>query len=118
MSTLPSGEYSLASAWFHLPKITASSFSFKIEITIFNKRNASTCVPQVISLCRNSLFFSALGIGALGYGREGAIVKSSRRLDGCYPGQRQCTLMPGHGGNLKTATLEWVPGGRGKVSRA
>lgn len=56
MSTLPSGIYFLASARFHLPQITTSSFGFKIEITIFNKWNASTCVPQVMSLCRNSLF--------------------------------------------------------------
>ena len=47
-------------------------------------------------------------------GERGAIVKSSHLLDGCYLGQLQCTLQPGHGGNLKIATLEWVPGGRGK----
>lgn len=61
----PSGMYFLASAGFHLSKITASSFSFKIEITIFNKRSAFTRVPQVMSLCKNSLFFR--GIGAVGY---------------------------------------------------
>lgn len=53
-----------ASARFHLSKITASSFNSKIEVTIFNKWNASTSVPQVMSLCRNNLFF--LGIGTVG----------------------------------------------------
>lgn len=37
-------------------------------------------------------------------GERGAIVKSSHLLDGCYLGQLQCTLQPGHGGNLKIAT--------------
>lgn len=55
----------LASAGFHLSQITAGYFSFKIEITIFNKWRALTCVQQVMSLCKNSLFF--LGIGAVGY---------------------------------------------------
>lgn len=54
----------LASAGSHLSKIAASFFSFKIEITIFNKWRALTCVPQVTSLYKNSLFL--LSIDAVG----------------------------------------------------
>lgn len=55
----------LASAGGHLSKIIASSLSFRIEITIFNKWSSLTCVQHVISLGKNSLFF--LSIGAVGY---------------------------------------------------
>lgn len=116
LSTLPSGICFLASARFHLSQITTSSFSFKIEITIFNKWNASTCVPQVMSLCRNSLFSPRYWCCWL-QGRK-PVVKSASRLAGCCClGQPQYSQMPEHGGNLKTATLEWVPGGRGRMSR-